>query len=993
MEAMINTINGWASSWSETVFHITWQATVLAGLLLTVALVWRRVSAPLKHALLVLGLVKFIVPPTLLPSVGLFTLAGPVVQEAEAPYDERVVIGAATAQPLAHLEDGGTATAMQRERAAVPGPITVVTPSLSSTAWFMLLHAFGVLLGLLWIARQALALAGVDRRAVAVTEGPLFDGLQRVSKHLGLRKAPMLMLSADAGPAAYGLLRPRIVLPQAVMALTNAEREAILAHEVAHHRRRDTWTLWAQTVVQIAWWFNPAVWVLGRALKTTREECCDDLILAEGLASDEGYCNTLLRTASFLAITREPVLAASMSAHGLAKRFDRIMDRTVRRAPRLSVTASVIVIAVGCLALPGLSKQASQDASTGFAAPGQVPDSARPQAISGTVLNPDGKPAAGVALFMASAHYFDDVTAWDELGISGPDGTFTFQRSQTEIDRVHEYYRALMAITPGYGPAWATVLDKGSIGIVLQLSPEHTIKGRVIDLEGRPVAGARLRPYQIMDSASGSLDSWLAAAERNARKALGRVFLRAPVNLNQPGCWAPAVTAEDGTFTLSGIGHDQVLRAVVEGPTIATAEVSIVTRDVEEFVGYWWSNRPRVYHPPTFEHIAAPTRPINGQVTDLNSGEGIASVRVTCIGGEGAKHISTRTDGEGRYNLVGLPKSDASWVRVEESLETGYLGADARLPNPGGIQPLTQDLQLLRGVIVNIKLTEAGTELPAAKVGITYSPSPTNSNRRVSMMGMGSMPMTAADGTAQLLALPGDGTIGLHAQAGFLTMSEMPHEAIDEGASFVSFSPHNQNGLRVISPSIDARTFEFEHDLQRGVDIGVALFDPAGSPLVGARIFGLKRPLSWGREPSEGAQVTIETFNPDHPRAVWAVHLKRKLAGRMETTENGAVIHLRPAGTLIGRLLDDDGLPRANTRILAEMHFPDFELHAFAQPRNVQTSSDGTFRLSPVLPGVEHRLSVESREMGRRGGGIIVRSVAVDSGETKDLGDVALERR
>jgi hypothetical protein len=64
-------------------------------------------------------------------------------------------------------------------------------------------------------------------------------------------------------------------------ALSTAEVEAILVHELAHIRRRDYLVNMLQSLLEIIFFFNPAVLWISKMIKTERENCCDDLALAQ----------------------------------------------------------------------------------------------------------------------------------------------------------------------------------------------------------------------------------------------------------------------------------------------------------------------------------------------------------------------------------------------------------------------------------------------------------------------------------------------------------------------------------------------------------------------------------------------------------------------------------------------------------------------------------------------------------------------------------------
>ncbi len=74
---MIEFVNSSAETWFRYMTSATLQAVGLALLVLTVVSLGRRVSPALRHALLMLALLKFAIPPTLSLPTGLFSRINP----------------------------------------------------------------------------------------------------------------------------------------------------------------------------------------------------------------------------------------------------------------------------------------------------------------------------------------------------------------------------------------------------------------------------------------------------------------------------------------------------------------------------------------------------------------------------------------------------------------------------------------------------------------------------------------------------------------------------------------------------------------------------------------------------------------------------------------------------------------------------------------------------------------------------------------------------
>ena len=60
-------------------------------------------------------------------------------------------------------------------------------------------------------------------------------------------------------------------------ALSPAQVEAVLAHELAHIRRHDYAVNLLQTIAETVLFYHPAVWWLSARIRVEREHCCDEV--------------------------------------------------------------------------------------------------------------------------------------------------------------------------------------------------------------------------------------------------------------------------------------------------------------------------------------------------------------------------------------------------------------------------------------------------------------------------------------------------------------------------------------------------------------------------------------------------------------------------------------------------------------------------------------------------------------------------------------------
>ena len=147
------------------------------------------------------------------------------------------------------------------------------------------------------------------------------------------------------------------------------------------------------------------VWLLNRALRSVREDCCDDLLLADRVVGSDAYCSTLLHVAYDVQRAGRSHLVLSMSdgPHPLGRRFRRIMDTTLRRWQKLPISGLVGLIALAAVLLPGLHQASRVTGEPAAAAKDQAAQAA--PAVAGktaatsefalTVVDANGNPVAG----------------------------------------------------------------------------------------------------------------------------------------------------------------------------------------------------------------------------------------------------------------------------------------------------------------------------------------------------------------------------------------------------------------------------------------------------------------------------------------------------------------------------------------------------------------------------------------------------------------------
>jgi hypothetical protein len=136
------------------------------------------------------------------------------------------------------------------------------------------------------------------------------------------------------------------VLPRALRTeVDDAQLRWILAHELAHIKRRDHIVRWLEWLASAAFWWNPVVWWARRNLRRDEEDACDALVLERLQGQPRAYARTLLTVVEVMAGPHgaTPALATGIdAARSLEHRFTRIISpASEHHAPRVVAVGSV----------------------------------------------------------------------------------------------------------------------------------------------------------------------------------------------------------------------------------------------------------------------------------------------------------------------------------------------------------------------------------------------------------------------------------------------------------------------------------------------------------------------------------------------------------------------------------------------------------------------------------------------------------------------------
>jgi RNA polymerase sigma factor (sigma-70 family) len=643
----------------------------------------------------------------------------------------------------------------------------------------------------------------------------------------------------------------------------------------------------------------------------------------------------------------------------------------------------------------------SQPLPARAASAGQPPTAAKKEladvVVSGRVLGPDGKPFEGakVVLF-GPARAGKDTQARATTGADG-----RFHVSIRRDDRRRQ--ATIVATAQGLGPDWVELSEHKQGELTLRLVKDDVpIQGRILDLEGEPVANATVHVLKLHQT---DLDWWLKEIKR------GRWYYPRPIDPEALDTPAQVTTGADGRFHLRGLGRDRLAYVMISGETIERVRCWVMTRARKS------PDLPRngeAVYSAVFDHLAAPTKQIVGTVREKGTGKPVAGVKVQM--GPGLLWINNATtDERGKYRIVGAPKQDH--YSVQAAGAPYFVVTKQNIVDTPGFDPLTVDFELERGVEIRGRLLNKATGEPV-RGSITYRTLADNPHlRNASDLDQGYAAdrrnHVESDGSFFVVGLPGQGVLTVLADEDDYLKPERPADWKKLVPPVNLAPPLIHAWVPLDIPEKALKPTRVEIKLEPARPISGKVLGPDGKPLGGYFVAGLTGTAvfhSYQTELHADPSFRLRGCDPAHPRTLVFLHPEKKLGSVqvLRGDEHGPLrIRLEALSAAAGRILDSDGRPlaglgvraRVNTKGVEDDVLPTlFQLEQGLQANRLSpqgtTDAGGRFRLDGLVPGVEYTLEVSEGE-GRSRASLITSPDswrAATSGRTTDLGNIRSKR-
>ena len=307
MNTILQTIDpSIANALGWTIIHSFWQASLIALLMSLIHRYGKQKSATFKYRVSVISMASVFIISSITFGIYYSSSAVPIEMLTSIEMTQM------------HIGDDTESSMLNSLQAFFTQNIDNIN----------LIWAIGVIL---FLARFIFSYAYtkyLKNTAIFSNSTNLENTLAKIKENLLIEKTIKIAESAKINvPLVVGHLKPIILFPVGIVNMLSVQEvEAIITHELAHIKRYDYLTNILLTLIEILFYFHPAVWWISANVKAERENCCDDFALSQNI-DKVVYAKALVKLEE-IKTTGTPALAIPFSSnkHQLINRIKRIMN-------------------------------------------------------------------------------------------------------------------------------------------------------------------------------------------------------------------------------------------------------------------------------------------------------------------------------------------------------------------------------------------------------------------------------------------------------------------------------------------------------------------------------------------------------------------------------------------------------------------------------------------------------------------------------------------
>jgi RNA polymerase sigma factor (sigma-70 family) len=500
---------------------------------------------------------------------------------------------------------------------------------------------------------------------------------------------------------------------------------------------------------------------------------------------------------------------ASGPAVALAEGVLKAMFATkLKIATVLLVITGVLAVGAGVLGRPVLAQPTgalpapapAEGAGQKDQASNPAPVPAQPQekkeiAVTGRVLDPAGKPVPGAEVAVVVWEYLrfsswerEDLDRTEFTGRTTSDNDGRFRLNVPRPPPVTRQALRVYARIPGHAIGWAAIdANATRAEAAIHLQPQGMLAGKLIDLQGGPVAGVKIQAHRLTWHKG---DTWSV--------------------LPLPEDAVAATTDKQGRFVFNDLGRDLAVDLKIDDLHCAPKELRVNTGEPEKsghlIIG------------------VAPPAVVEGRVVCEDTGAAMANAALEVQTNTKSEQgyltpvglVTGRTDARGHFRVSALPGT-SGFVLAHPPQGQPYLAASKSFDLPRGAIRQEVEVKVSRGVLLHGKVTEAPSGKPVANASVQNG---ADWNGRM---------LTAADGSYALAVPPGGARI-------LVTAPTPDYIAQPVGSALLELGKPGGDALyyhaaATVDVKKEEKRKELSFTLRPGITLKGTLVDPDGKPV------------------------------------------------------------------------------------------------------------------------------------------------------------------
>ncbi|OYT13921.1 MAG: hypothetical protein B6I19_02600 [Bacteroidetes bacterium 4572_114] len=263
-----------------TIIHSLWQILIIAVALRILLNIFKKASTNIRYLLSATSLVMILVAG-IITFISIYTNYQPGFIAAET--EGQSLIGSLLAQStIAERFTFLSIPALVAEQYKFVMAWVEMNLSLIVMLWMA-----GIVFFMLKFTGNLFYVQRLKHHGTSTVPKEWHAMLKSLSDKVGVKKHVHLLESVFArGPMVIGHIKPVILLPAGLLFSMPVDQvEAIFAHELAHIRRKDYLINTLKAILEIVFFYHPALWWISSIFDEERELCCDDITISTSVGA------------------------------------------------------------------------------------------------------------------------------------------------------------------------------------------------------------------------------------------------------------------------------------------------------------------------------------------------------------------------------------------------------------------------------------------------------------------------------------------------------------------------------------------------------------------------------------------------------------------------------------------------------------------------------------------------------------------------------------